>query len=114
MANTVFTFQNSETGDFRSIVAPNESAARLWLNDPWLDVKQTPLWKHCEISNLQSLINDAVANEEAARQAVMDSNPIGKHSITSTDTINDFSANQTRYAKLKAYREQLSKIAAEV
>jgi hypothetical protein len=56
----------------------------------------------------QSLIAEAVADEEAARQAMMASNPIGQHRFTSIDSITNFSDNQTRYAKLKAYREQLS------
>jgi hypothetical protein len=112
MANTVFVFKNSETGDFRSIVAPNESAARLWLSDPWLAASSAPLWRYCEVADLQSLIAEVGADEEAARQAMMASNPIGKHSFTSIDSITDFSDNQTRYAKLKACREQLSVLGA--
>src|SRR5229473_361084 len=110
----LFTFEYLETGDFQSIVAPNESAARLQLDGLWTDVERTKVLRHCEVADLPSLIEDVLADELAARQAAMTANWIGKARVTSMDAIADLSAANARYRKLKTHREQLSRIVASL
>jgi hypothetical protein len=108
----VFIFENLETGNFQPIVAPNESAARLRLGGLWTDVELTRVFRYCNDADSPSLIGDVFADEMAARQAATAANSIGKARITSTDDIARFSADQTRYTKLKTLRAQLSRIVA--
>jgi hypothetical protein len=40
----LFTFEDRETGELRSVIAANESAARLQLGGSWIDVEDTAAW----------------------------------------------------------------------
>jgi hypothetical protein len=72
----------------------------------------TKVLGHREVADLASLLEHALADEMAARQAAMTANSIGKARVTSTDAIAEFSAAKARYTKLKTHRELLSRIVA--
>jgi hypothetical protein len=108
----LFTFEDLETGDLQSIVAVNEAAARLRLGGIWSDAERTAARASCDIANLPKRLEEALAEEKAAQEAVLAANPVGKVRFASTDALAEFSAAEARYAKLKAHREQLSRIAA--
>ena len=55
----LFTFEDQETGELRSIIAPNEAAARLQLGGIWVDVERTAAWTPCEIAKLPELYREA-------------------------------------------------------
>ncbi|MEA2906284.1 MAG: hypothetical protein QOI12_3671 [Alphaproteobacteria bacterium] len=48
----LFTFEDQESGDLRSIIASKEAAARLQFGGIWTDVERTAAWEPCEIDGL--------------------------------------------------------------
>lgn len=110
----LFTFEDLGTGDLRSIIAVNEAAARLRLGGVWIDTGRTAALAPCAIANLTRRLEEALAEEIAAHNAALAANPMGKVRFASTDALAEFSAAELRYAKLKAHREQLSRIAASL
>jgi len=110
----LFTFEDLGTGDLQSIIAVNEAAARLRLGGTWIDTERTAALAPCDIANLPRRLEEALAEEMAAHKAVLAANPMGKVRFASTDALAEFSAAETRYAKQKAHREQLSRIVASL
>ena len=71
----LFTFEDQETGELRSVIAANEAAARLQLGGIWTDVERTNAFAPCEIDGLPTLFREAQAAEEAAVRAMKEANP---------------------------------------
>jgi hypothetical protein len=107
----MFTFEDQETGELRSTVAPNEAAARLQLGGTWTDVERTAAWQPCEIANLPDLLREAQAAEEAARREMTAANPMGQ-GITTPEALARFTEAQEKYRKLKAHRQELMRLMA--
>jgi hypothetical protein len=61
-----FMFLDRESGDSRTIEAPNQPAARLWLGGIWMDAGRTPaLARDQVIHEHQKAIDDFVAARQA-------------------------------------------------
>ena len=110
----LFTFEDLKTGDMQSTIAVNEGAARLRLGGVWIDTERTAALVRCDVANLPRRLEEALAEELAAREAVLAANPMGKVWFASTDALAEFSAAEANHAKLKAHREQLSRIVASL
>jgi hypothetical protein len=97
----LFTFEDQENGELRSVIAANESAARLQLGGSWTDVERTAAWTPCEIDELPAIYREAEADERAAHRAMMGANPMGKGSVTTPEALADFSAARKGIASAK-------------
>jgi hypothetical protein len=111
MQNLLFTFQDQETGNLRSILAPDESAARLALGGVWTQVGRTVAWTPCEIGGLQALLEEAQAEERAAHAAVLAANPMGKDNFTMPEALAEFTAAKERHRKAQARCSELAPLA---
>lgn len=103
----LFTFEDLETGDVRSVVAVNEAAARFQLGGNWTDVERTAAFEPCEIDGLPAIFREAQAAEEAAVRAMQEANPMGKGRFTTSEALAKFTAAQEKHRKCQARREEL-------
>ena len=106
----LFTFEDQETGELRSVIAVNEAAARLQLGGSWVDVERTAAWTPCEIAGLPGIYREAEADEQAAHRAMMEANPMGKARFTTPEALAQLTAAHERYRKCKARREELMRL----
>jgi hypothetical protein len=107
----LFTFEDQETGELRSLIAPNEAVARLQLGGIWTDVERTAAWQPCEIANLPDLVREAQTAEDKARREMNAANPMGQ-GITTPEALARFTAAQEKYHKRRAHREELMRLMA--
>lgn len=103
----LFTFEDQESGELRSIIAANEAAARLQLGDIWINIERTAAWTPCEIDGLPAIFRDAQATEAAALRAMNEANPMGKGRFTTPEALAYFTAAQEEHRKSQARREEL-------
>jgi hypothetical protein len=106
----LFTFEDQENGELRSVIAANEAAARLQLGGSWIDVERTAAWTPCEIDELPAIYREAEADEQAAHRAMTESNPMGKGRFTTPEALADFTAAQEKHRKCRARREELMRL----
>jgi hypothetical protein len=106
----LFTFEDQETGELRSVLAANEAAARLQLGGSWIDVERAAAWTPCEIDGLPAIYHEAEADEQVARRGMIDANPMGKGRFTTPGALAQLTAAQERYRKCKARREELTRL----
>ena len=97
----LFTFEDLETGELRSMFAANEGAARLQLGGIWTDIERTAAFEPCSAAGLPQIYREAQADEEAARQEIMAANPMGQ-GITSPEALAAFTAAQPSPTARKA------------
>lgn len=75
----LYTFIDEETGEFADMLAPNESAARLWLGDQWMFSERCPLFAPPPgVGDWDALFRGAQAEADAARAAMMAARPEAK------------------------------------
>jgi hypothetical protein len=110
MPNSLFTFEDIETGDLRDTCAPNEAAARLQLGGIFTDVERTVAFGSCPIDNLDRIIEQAIANERVAHAAAQAANPMSKGRFTTPEALNAFSDAQATHAKAEARVSALLKL----
>jgi hypothetical protein len=103
----LFTFEDQESGELRSVIAVNEAAARLQLGGIWTNVERTAAWTPCEIDGLPATFRDAQATEEAALRVMNEANPMGKGTFTTPEALAYFTAAQEEHRKSQARREEL-------
>jgi hypothetical protein len=103
----LFTFEDQESGELRSVIAANEAAARLQLGGIWTDVERTNAFAPCEIDGLPTLFREAQAAEEAAVCAMKEANPMGKGRFTTPEALANFTAAQQKHRKCQARRKEL-------
>ncbi len=113
MAACLFTFQNQNTGEFADILAPNESAARLWLGGDWMHRDIAPLWASCEVGGTSTIIGEAQRQEREAHAAMVAANPIGKERFTTSEALAKLREAEMAHRKTKARVEALIKISAD-
>ena len=106
----LFTFEDQETGELRSVTAANEAAARLQLGGTWTDVERTAAWTPCEIDGLPAIYREAEPDERAAHRSMMEANPMGKGRFTTPEALAEFTAAQERHRKCEARREELMRL----
>jgi hypothetical protein len=106
----LFTFEDQESGELRSIIAVNEAAARLQLGGIWADVERTNAFEPCEIDGLPTIFREAQAAEEAAVRAMEEANPMGKGRFTTSEALADFQAAQEKHRKCQARRKELMRL----
>jgi hypothetical protein len=106
----LFTFEDLKTGELRSVIAPNEAAARLQLGGIWTDIERTAAFEPCEIAGLSEIYRQAQADEEAARQEMMAANPMGQVRFSTPEALAAFTAAQEKHSKLQAWREELMRL----
>jgi len=102
MPNLLFTFQELETGDLKDTCAPNEAAARLSLGGIFTDIERTTALGSCLISDLDKILEQAQADEQAAHAAAQAANPMGKGRFTTPEALKIFSDAQAAHAKAQA------------
>lgn len=110
MPNSLFTFQDLETGELWDTCAPNEAAARLQLGGIFTDPDRTAAFGSCSIANLDRLIAQAIADERAANAAAQAANPMGKARFTTPEALKAFSDAQAAHAKAEARVSALLKL----
>ena len=110
MPNSLFTFEDIETGDLWDICAPNEAAARLQLGGIFTDIERTAVFGPCPIGNLDRVIEQAIANERAAHAAARAANPMGKGRFTTPEALKAFSDAQAAHAKAESRVSALLKL----
>jgi hypothetical protein len=103
----LYTFEDLETGDLRSVVAVNEAAARLQLGGIWTDVERAAAWTPCEIDGLPAIFREAEAAEQAAFRAMNEANPMGKGRFTTPEALANFTAAQKKHRKCQVRRKEL-------
>jgi hypothetical protein len=106
----LFTFEDQETGELRSVIAANEAAVRLQLGGSWIAVERTAALTPCEIDGLPAIYREAEADERAARRAMIEANPMGKGAFTTPEALAQLTAAQKRYRKCKARRAELMRL----
>jgi hypothetical protein len=106
----LFTFEDLETGELRSVIAASEAAARFELGGIWTDIERTAAFEPCEIDGLPEIYREAQADKEAARQEMMTANPMGKGRFTTPEALTMFTAAQEKHRKLQARRERLMRL----
>src|SRR6266849_260480 len=107
----LFTFEDQESGELRSIIAPNEAAARLQLGGIWIDVERTAAWERCEIADLPEMFREAQAAEAAAHREEMAANPMmDQRRFTTPEALAKFTAAQEKHRKLQAHRQELTRL----
>ena len=102
MPNFLFTFQNLETGELWDTWAPNEAAARLRLGGIFTDIERSAAFGSSPITDLDSVIEQAMAEERAAHAAAQAANPMGKGRYTTPEALKEFSDAQATHAKAEA------------
>lgn len=106
----LFTFEDQESGELRSVIAPNEAAARLQLGGIWIDVERTAAWEPCEITGLAEVLREAEAAEAAAHREAMAANPMGQGRFTTPEALAKFTAAQEKHRKLQAHCQELMRL----
>jgi hypothetical protein len=108
----LYTFEDLETGDMRSVAAANEAAARLQLGGIWTDVERTAAFEPCEIDGLPAVYRQAEADAEAARRAMVEANPMrsAMGRVTTPEALAQLTAAQEKYRKCEARREELMRL----
>jgi hypothetical protein len=110
MTMPFYTFEDQETGELRSIAAPNESAARLSLGGIWTQVERAVAWTPCNIDGLNRLLEEAQVEEREAHAAVLAANPMGKARFTTPEALAAFTAAQERHRKAQARCSELARL----
>jgi hypothetical protein len=111
----VFTFDDRETGDIRSIIAQNEDFARMRLGGIWDDnADRTPARPPRDVADLHAVREEALKAERDAFQAWQTANPVGKSRYATTDQLDAFASRKQIYEKLKAHRQELEQIIASL
>jgi hypothetical protein len=106
----VFTFEDPETHERLSIVAPKEAAARLCLGNHW---RQRPLaFAPSKYTELGVLIQTALAEERAAFVTMQVLDPIVRVRTTIADIRLQRSAQKAKWQKLREWRQALERINA--
>jgi hypothetical protein len=113
VANLLYTFEDRETGELRTIAAPNQSAARLRLGGIWTDVERTEAWSPCDIVALREMLSEAQVEEREAHAARLVANPMGKVAYTTAEAIADFAPAEERYRKIGARCSELARLVSE-
>ena len=108
--NLVFTFEDQATGSSRSILAPNEAAARLLLGGNWIDKERTPGRAPNRIEDLAELLKEAQAAERAAHQAYLDANPIRRTRIATAEILGRINALAEKQRQAQAWVQELIRI----
>jgi hypothetical protein len=106
----LFTFEDQETGELRSVIAANEAAARLQLGGIWTDIERAAAWTPCEIDGLPAIFREAETAEQAAFRAMTEANPMGKGRFTTPEALADFTAAQEKHRKCQVRREELMRL----
>jgi hypothetical protein len=104
VANLFYTFEDRETGEFRTIAAPNQSAARQKLGGVWaVQPDRTEAWSPCDIEGLRLLLEETQAKEREAHAAVLAANPTGKAAaFPMPEALAAFTAAEEHHRKLLA------------
>lgn len=110
MSNSLFTFQDLETGELTDISAPNEAAARLWLGGVFTNVERTAAFGSCSIGYLDKIIEQAQADERATHAAALAANPRGKGRFATPETLMEFSNAQAAHVRAQARVRALIKL----
>jgi hypothetical protein len=72
----LYTFIDNETGELADILAPNESAARLWLAGDWILPGRCPLFAPpANVGGWDKVIKDAQAEAAEAFEAMNAARP---------------------------------------
>ena len=108
--NLVFTFRDQTSGAIRSILAPNEGAARLWLAGIWTDEKRTPGHVWCAVEDLPKLLEKAEAMERSAHEAWLNANSIRKTRTAATEVLGQVNALAQRYRQAEGWVQELTRI----
>ena len=108
----VFTFEDQATGLKRSIRAPNEAAARLWLGGVWVDAERTPGRHPCRVDDLLELLKEAQTAERAAHEARMDANPMRKTRLATAEVLAQVNALAAKHRQTDAWLQEIIRISA--
>lgn len=74
----LYTFVDEQTGELGDIMAPNESAARLWLGGDWIFSDRCPaLAPPAGVGDWDLVVEDAQADAAAAKAVMMAAQPRG-------------------------------------
>jgi hypothetical protein len=108
----VFTFEDQATGLKRSIRAPNEAAARLWLGGVWVDAERTPGRNPCRVDDLLELLKEAQTAERAAHEARVGANPIRRTRLATAEVLAQVNALAAKHRQTGAWVQELIRISA--
>lgn len=108
----VFTFEDQATGLKRSIRAPNEAAARMWLGGVWVDAERTPGRHPRRVDDLLELLKEAQTAERAAHEARVGANPIRRTRLATAEVLAQVNALAAKHRQTDAWVQEIIRISA--
>ena len=111
----LFTFEDRETGDLRSVIAQNEDFARMRLGGIWDEnAERTPARLPRDVADLHTVREEALKAERDAFQVWQNANPMGKSHYATGAALDEFARRKEQYEKLKAHRREIEQIIARL
>jgi hypothetical protein len=95
----LYTFTDEETGELADILAPNESAARLWLGGDWMHADRCPLFAPpSAVGDWRKIVKEAQGEAAKALAAMKAAQPAGMTTPEALAAYNDAVVDHERKA----------------